>query len=301
MSDEVSNEWWEEEGEDWWDALGIRPTPGGTPQPVPSPTPSPDPVIRSDFSITTWGDSGSMGLTYKPSEARGFDVVFEATKQFHQADELVCLLRYHAPTQNISSWVQNSELLLYGSVDNLKLSDLYSLTPVNELYFNMLRAYERAKENNFEQAEILWNEIGESQLDAADDYRQPYILFHLYVTNMCISDWSKAIDYLERLWALIKFMDPNKRHATGAWDEWVACTLVNWIFLKACPEYHDEFCKDFVGQTRLFQFQKKIIILEHINDSFLSALIDESYYNRARELNPELPELKYKEKPSANL
>jgi hypothetical protein len=288
MPNDIEN-WWEkqdEEDEEKVEAFAV---------------PTPDP---SRISITMWGDTGTIGSVYQIDEKmidQTIIATFQALEKFKNADEWISLMRHANNTRNITRCIKSSEQLMYTSETSMKLINGYYATPINQLYFHIQRAYALADTGNFVSAYTIWNEIAESWLDCADEYRQPYILSQLYFVNLCSNRWTAALTHLDQLWSIIKFMDSNKRHAFGIWDEWTVCLLVSWIFAKHSTSFYEAFCQDFLGQGRLFEFQKKILIMEHLNPDFLASVIEEPYYNRARESNPELPEIHYKEKPHADL
>ena len=258
---------------------------------------------RSILSITTWGDAGWIGVSYLASD-KDLDAIirntFQALHSFKRADEWISLMRQAHISRNVLTCIQESEKLLYSSQTSMNLNPGFYASDLNQLYFHMFRAYARAEEGNFDDAQLIWTEIVHSWMDHADEYRQPFILFHLYVTSLCTKDWKNSMSYLDQLWALIKFMDANKRHAFGIWDEWVACLLVTWFFIKHCPTFSVAFRKECATQSDLFKFQKKSLILEHLDPAFITSLVDLSYYNKAREMFPHLPQVQYKEKSSAS-
>lgn len=265
--------------------------------------PGPDPILRSLSKTTAWGDIGTIGLNTTIPEQELKNVLsstFQKLQNIKTADEWFYVIR-RCKNLDIHKYVTASEILIYGSKTNTKISNGYTASPLSELYFHVLRAYARADELDFIAAQKLWTDIHENWLHRVNDYRKPYILSSLYLTSLCVNEWEQSMRYLKQLWSLIKFMDGIKRYAFGIWDEWTTCLLVSWFFMQHSPDFRKVFCADYIAQSDPFSFQRKSIILKNLNNSFISDVISEAYYNKARELNPELPEIEYKEKKIANL
>lgn len=263
-----------------------------------------DGVIGSSMSKTTaWGDVGTVGLNTTFPESEMDNILKETFTKFKSSkntDEWFYIIR-RCDTINTNAYVTASEDILYGSKTNTKIKDEYAALPLSEIYFHILRAHTRADENDFEAAQTLWTDIHDNWIHHVNDYRKPFILSALFVSSICTNEWKQSSRYLKKMWTLIKFMDENKRQAFGIWDEWTTCLIVSWFFMKHSMKFRTIFCKDYISQSSPFSFQKKSIILKNLKDSFISDIIPEAYYCKARELNQELPEIQYKEKEIAYL
>lgn len=284
--------------EDWWEGedvvryaktFGIEPI---------------DPNFQvSDSKTTAWGDVGTVGIsTIIPEDEMEvmLTTTFKKLQTIKIADEWFYVTR-RCEILNIHEYVIASENLIYGSKTNTKMKNGYIAQSLAEIYFHMLRAYSRAQEDDFMTAQTLWVDIHENWLHHSNDYRKPFILLSLYLTSLCVNEWKQCMRYLKQFWSLIKFMDGTKRHAFGIWDEWTICLIVSWFFMKYSPDFRKVFCEGYLTQADPFCFQKKSIILQNLKHSFIAEIIPKAYYNKARELNPELPEIEYKEKKVAHL
>ncbi len=290
--------------EDWWDnnlpGFGVLRHGPVMPDPV---EPGPDPVIRSFSKTTAWGDIGSIGITEAIPDDQIENllaITFKKLQTLKIADEWFHVIR-RCDGVDVHEYVIASEDLIYESKTSTKTKNGYVALPLSELYFHILRAYARAYEGRFVDAQILWTDIHENWLHHANDYRKPFILSLLYLTSLCTNDWQQGMKYLRQFWSIVKFMDGTKRHAFGIWDDWTTCLIVSWFFMKHSIAFRKVFCADYIAQANPFVFQRKSIILENLNDSFIAAVIPETYYNKARELNPELPQIEYKEKKVAHV
>lgn len=287
--------------EDWWKEESLETF--GDPGPGPGdPDPS-DPPEQSFVDPSAWGDVGSIGFTSIIPEDEMEDVLaatFKKLQTIKIADEWFYVTR-RCTCMDIHEYVTASEDLIYESKTSTKMKNGYIALPISEIYFHMLRAYARAREGKFVDAQILWTDIHENWLRHSSDYRKPFILLSLYLTSLCTDDWKQCMKYLKQFWSLVKFMDGTKRHAFGIWDEWTTCLIVSWFFMKHSADFRKVFCEDYLTQSSPFVFQKKSIILQNLNNSFIADVIPEAYYNKARELNSGLPEIEYKEKKIANL
>lgn len=257
-------------------------------------------IIEGSLSKTTaWGDVGTIGLNPSIPESDMPNILartFEKLQISGIADEWFYIIR-RCDSFNTDDCVVESENLIYGSKTSTKIKNGYTALPLAELYFHVLRAYTRANEGDFVSAQTLWKDIHENWLHHASEYRKPFVLSSLYLTSLCINDWEQSMRYIKQLWSITKFMDGVKRHSMGVWDEWTVCLMVSWFFMK----YSRDFQTVYYDQTYPFVFQKKSIILQNLKDSFIADVIPKVYYDMARELNPQLPEIQYKEKPVASL
>ncbi len=252
---------------------------------------------------TAWGDVGTIGLNTAISENEMEDVLAETFKKLRStkmADEWFYVIR-RCDHLDAHEYVIASENLIYNSKTSTKIRDGYIALPMAELYFHVLRAYARAREGDFQSAQVLWLDIHENWLHHANDYRKPFVLTSLYLTGLCVREWKQSMRYLKQMWSLTKFMDGTKRHAFGIWDEWTTCLLVSWFFMQHSKDFTETFCANYITQAHPFNFQRKSIILKNLNNSFIADVIPEAYYNKARELNPKLPEIEYKEKQVAHV
>lgn len=261
-----------------------------------------EPVGPSFSKTTAWGDVGTIGIDTVIPENELENVLastFSKLKTLKISDEWFYVIR-RCDHMNVTKYVQASEELLYGSKENMKMINGYIAQPLSELYFHMLRAYTRAEEGDFVTARKMWQGIHENWIQHANDYRKPFILTALYLTSLSTNEWEQAMHYLRKMWSIIKFMDGVKRYAFGIWDEWITCIILSWFFAKH-TDYLYVFCKDYIEQSNPFVFQRKSIILENMKDSFITEVIPKAYYEKARQLNPGLPEIEYKEKKIAYL
>lgn len=296
------DQWWWEEAEHPSTAtdnivrtMSIRDEPIEEPTPGPLPVPLPGP----GESLLLFENLGTIGMSPIITEQNIDQTIvdsFSSLQRFKTADEWIILMKHAHICRIIYPWINKSETLLFSSSNSTTMNEDYVATRFNQLHFNLLRAYARAYENDFNSAKILLDQIANKWITEADEYRQPYFLRHLYTTSLCTKDWDNAMLYLDQLWLLIKFMDPNKRHAYGAWDEWTCCLIVTWIFMKYWKEFDQTVRKNYLLQSQPFRSQHKTTILKYLDINFLSEIIDQSYYNKARELNPNLPIIEYKEK-----
>ena len=254
-------------------------------------------AVPSLSKTTAWGDVGTIGLNRAISKDEMENALAETFKKLpttKMADEWFYVIR-RCDDLDVHEYVIASEDLIYKSKTSTKIGNSYAALPLSELYFHILRTYARAREGDFVSAHTLWVDIHENWLHHANDYRKPFILSSLYLAELCVNEWKQCMRYLKQLWSLTKFMDGIKRHAFGIWDEWTTCLLVSWFFMKYSSDFRKVFCADYIAQAHPFIFQRKSIILKNLSNSFIADVIPEAYYNKARELNPELPEIEYKE------
>ena len=157
----------------------------------------------------------------------------------------------------------------------------------NQLSFHMLRAYMRASEGNFSEADMIWDSLFPDWLEI--DNKKSHLLLHVYLINLCMYRWGKSFDIMRMLWASTKSMAAPARHNTATWDNWTCCLLVTWFFALHIPE----FCRFFKKKTGIFNVyylnQKKQFIWKYLNHRFVMDLVSPSYYTKAREFHSSLP------------
>lgn len=292
MADEFNLEdWWEESSED----LHINPSPSDVERGTTS-------TISVELS-NVWGDVGTIGGPPAIAEDEMEEMLAKTYKSFpktRQANEWFYVIRRCSDKYDVTEYLLASEKILYDSKVSTEIKHYTSLA-TNETYFHVFRAFARAREGDFEAAKILWDDIHANWLHNLNDYRKPYVLAHLYATSICSKEWEQSNRYLRQLWSIVKFMDGTKRHAFGIWDEWIACLLIMWIFMKHSDDFLQFFCEKYPGQPSPFGFQRKSIIIKNLDVSFIADVIEQPYYKLARELYPSLPEVHYEEKEIAQL
>ena len=263
---------------------------------------SPEFSIPEDYPpdrYLSWGDVGHVGLV-RPAEQKEIPILLPELinnlKINFSIDELVILLR-HAFTQfNIYSIIQHCESILYSSFDNMILKEPYKANPLNHTYFHVLRAHANAYFERFEIAQKMWSSIYADWFQHVGEYRKLYLLNHLFISSVCSGLWKECNYYLSQSWSLIKLMNSSNRNKLGQLDEWVSMNIVHWFFMKHSAEYRDNCCdnKDyFFNGLYAFSKQRKHIILEAMNDSFVCHMIEEHYYKKAQTIHLNLPKIKY--------
>lgn len=262
--------------------------------------------ISPEFSIPennppdgyfSWGDVGYVGLV-RPIEQSKIPFLLpeliNSLKHNYSIDELIILFR-HAFTQfNIYPSIQHCESLLYFSPDNTILKNPYKANPLNHTYFHMLRAHTQSYFGSFENATKIWTSIYEDWFQQVGEYRKLYLLNHLFISSLCSGLWKECNYYMSQAWSLIKLMDNSNRNKLGQWDEWVSMNIVHWFFMKHSAEYRDNCCEDyFFNGVYAFNKQRKHIILEALNDSFICHMVEKHYYEKAQTIHSNLPDIKY--------
>jgi len=147
-----------------------------------------------------------------------------------------------------------------------------------------------AEEGNFEITQKIWDDLYQNWMPDNIQNRG-LLLSHLFTTKLCISEWDQALAHLKMLWGLVKSSSEIQRHESALWDSWMCCLLVLWFFAKNSKEFYVYFMKKNQMQSALYLFQRKSIILEHLDNQFFVQLLSKPYYQKARENNPSLPEI----------
>ena len=245
----------------------------------------------------SWGDVGYIGLV-RPIEIEKIPTLFhelvDNLKHNYSIDELIILFRHAFTKFNIYPAIQFCESILYFSLNNTTLKEPYKANPLNHAYFHMLRAHCRAYFGEFDNAAKIWTSIYEDWFQHVGEYRKLYLLNHLFISSVCSGLWKECNYYLSQGWSLIKMMDNSNRCKLGQWDEWISMNIVHWFFMKHSAEYRDNCCEDyFFNGLYAFNKQRKHIILESMNDSFICHMIEEHYYKKAQTIHSNLPEIKY--------
>ena len=159
-----------------------------------------------------------------------------------------------------------------------------------QLSFHMLRAYMRAEEGNFDNADRIWNELYPDWLDA-DEKKRTHFLLHLYMTNLCMNRWDDAFGFMKILWSTVKGMNASERHDYAAWDNWVCCLVVTWFFASHDGAFLQALRKEIGIYTIYYANQKKMILLKYLDPKFILELVSPQYYAKARSWGTNLPSI----------
>lgn len=254
----------------------------------------------SSFKVTTWGDVGNLGFSPSINKDNMHSEIERVIKDLDNipleeknVDECLNVIRYcyNADFDNIGHYVELCVSKLYSSSRSDELKKPYRATPMNETYFHLIRSEICASLNKWDDCGYLCDLIYKKWVHHVPGYRRPYILNNLYINALCTNQWDQSIKYLKHNWTLIKGVDAHKRHSFGLWDEWVCSLVITWFFMKNIKEFEEFFLRSFHTSIDPFNFQKKSLILKNLNSNIISDLIPKFYYEKARELNPQLPDI----------
>ena len=149
-----------------------------------------------------------------------------------------------------------------------------------------MRANRRIENGDFISAESIL-QILYDNLDEIPE-RQTNTLFYCFVHYLCTNQWDKSVQVIKRMWSIIKLMNDANRYNWGAWDDWFAVHVVIWFFSKHINNY-----VLFIGSNMNMHIGsiiggRKYLLVPKTKESIID-LISLAYYNKAKELNPELP------------
>ncbi len=252
----------------------------------------------SEFRASTWGEVAGLGMSSSLTKEQAPDAQTRVLNDIKilgdspkNIDEFCFVARQCQQLDvDINPFLQEGEHILYGSTVSTKLKPEYSSSLISEAHLHSIRAFQRAKEGKFEQADVIWDDIYENWLSHLVEHRRPYLLHQILVVSICRQRWDLTFQYLKNMWALTRLSDGHRRHALGIWDEWVSSLIVIWFFMKHVKEFRDRFLLEMKTVADPFGFQRKSLILDHLDNQFIVDAVSLYYYEHAREKMPTLPE-----------
>ncbi len=241
---------------------------------------------------------GTMSSTLQPPND---DMAKSAAKMYfanlhteHGVDDwmqVACCLQnpesqYH---DEFTDYLRKSEEQLYGSRTSTELKAEYKALKTHQLFFNVLRGYLRAEEENFDAANVIFTDLYEHW--AADDKnRQMTILLHCFISFLFSNKWDQATDCFQRAWSALKIMDGGQRHNLGAWDDWTCMLILLWYFNSHVPQFARHFCEKLSVHIVPPELQHKSFLLKGFTPELIAELVSKPYYRLATKTN-QLPPL----------
>jgi len=185
-----------------------------------------------------------------------------------------------------NSYFDQGEQFLYNTIKDVSLKNGISLGQTTQLFLNLIRVHRRIEDGDFVNAEsilqILYNNLDEIP------EKQTNTLFYCFINYLCTNQWDKSVQVIKRMWSIIKLMDNANRYNWGAWDDWFAVHIVLWFFVNHINKYALFLCDNMNMHIGSIIGGRKFLLVPKDKESIID-LISLSYYNKAKELNPELP------------
>jgi len=198
------------------------------------------------------------------------------------SDWLQILILTHDCKEDIKEeyfqFVSKTERLLYNAADSVDFLDYVDGTI--QIYFHIIRAYERALLGDFERAGKLLDKLTEDWM-SVDETKQTNILYHAFIHYVCTGNWKRSIEIHNRMWSIVRMMDNQKRYNYGAWDDWTIATILQWFFIQHSHDYAKLVALDKSIEITSLYGNKKALLLRNCGAELISSLTTKQYYRQA--------------------
>ncbi|KKM61275.1 hypothetical protein LCGC14_1533370 [marine sediment metagenome] len=204
---------------------------------------------------------------------------------------LLCKNHRHNIKEFYDNAVSKIEDYIFESSNSISPKSHISINkPSIYLSFHILRAYLKAENGDFDGAKSIWNGLDQDWMLRVP-HKQSHLLLHLFMSHLCTDEWDKASEYFGLLWGTTKSMTMSDRHSTSTLDDWTCAILILWFFILNCSAFCSYFRKHNKIRSSTYLSQKKLKIICNLDKKFILDLVTPAYYNKFRELHPELPEI----------